>query len=178
VNTFHVYKPDGALVLADLGEIGAAFYDWWHNRYRTQFGPSIVLDVIEVRKLDPGDPLALDYTTGLPEGGTRTSGDAAEEPANVSLTMSWRTGLAGRKYRGRNYIPGIGTTDVTTLDTINSTAATRIASIAAQLLAGILTAGFQFVVFHVADNTVTEITDFVIEAILDSQRRRLPGRGR
>ncbi len=178
VNTFHVNKPSGALTSADLNTIAEAAQTWWHNSYRNQFGGSIVLDQIQVRKLDPSDPLALDYTVGLPEGGTRTSGDATEEPANVSVAMSERTGLAGRKYRGRMYVPGIGTTDVTSDDRISTPAVVRLVGIISALISAYIDINFPLCIFHKADNTFTNVTSWVIDAILDSQRRRLPGRGR
>jgi len=178
VNTFHVHKSTGALNAADLAAIASAFYNWWHNWYRLAFPASIVLDQIQVRKLDPTDPLAYDDTTSLPEGGTAGAGSGILEAANVTQTISWRTGLAGKKYRGRNYIPGIleaWSSD----DRATSVLNTLLAAAADALITTVLGATvYDLGVFHLGPDTITDIVTFVIDAILDSQRRRLPGRGR
>lgn len=179
VNVFHAHKTTGEITLQDMGALASAMFDWWNTQYRQEFGPSVVLDVIQVRKLDPLNPLALDYTTGLPLGGARTGGEVTMNPGNVSLTLSWRTGLAGRKFRGRTFIPGLPLVDTTTIDTINSGTVARLSAIAASFMTHVLNSGLEPVVFHQVSNVApTLITNFVIDAILDSMRSRLPGRGR
>jgi hypothetical protein len=178
VNTYHVYKTAGSMDGGDLHNLCIAFFNWYNTFVKPQLLPSIVLDIIEARKLDPSNPLAEDFTTGLPLVGSNAE-TTTNEAANVTLATSWRTGLAGRKYRGRNYFPAIREDAVTPDDRINTAMVTALTGIAAQYLLAIAGAGsFEPVVFHKFDNSVTAITQFVIDAILDSQRRRLPGRGR
>lgn len=174
VNTFHVAKPSGSLLAADLGAIASQMRDFWDN-YRAALAQSVLLDVIQVRKLDPNNPLALDYTTGLPTGGLRAGQPA---PANVSLALSERTGLAGRKYRGRFYAPGLSVSDLTSDDRIASPLVSLMSSILAQYIAQWASTAFVPVIFHRFDNTYTQVLTYVLESILDSQRRRLPARGR
>lgn len=179
VNTFHADKG-APIVEADLEPIAQAFYNWWHDTYRTRFANTIILDQIQVRVLDPSDPLALDYTTGLPEGGTYSPGLGGEtpEPANVTLALSTRTGLAGRKFRGRFYVPAIAAADKTTDDRVTSPTVTAFSACIQALISAVLTSGLQLAIFHRADNTVTHVITGVVDAIIDSQRRRLPARGR
>ncbi len=178
VNTFHVAKGS-PIVVGDLQPIAEIFKTWWSGVYRLAFPPTVVLDQIQVRKLDPADPLALDYTTGLPEAGTYVVGAGESiEPGNVSLALSMRTGFAGRKYRGRFYVPSVMEGQRGNDDRVTSPWVTTYVSIVQQLLSAFLTTIYLPAIFHRATNTWTAITSFVIDGILDSMRRRLPGRGR
>lgn len=177
VNTFHVHKTSGSMNGTDLHLLCLAFKAWWDASYKVCFPPAISLDVIQARKLDPSNPLSEDFTTGLPDIGTNAN--TAMEAANVTETMSWRTGLAGRKYRGRDYVPAIAEAYASQDDRATSPFVALLTTAATQYLASVLgVSGMEPVVFHAFDNSVTPIVSFVIEAILDSQRRRLPARGR
>jgi hypothetical protein len=176
VNVFHAYKASGPVILLDLINLANAYKAAWDAAYKTAMPGAIVLDQIQCRKLDPTNPLAYDSTTGLPSAGTRTD---VPEAANVTLTISWRTGLAGRKYRGRNYIAGIGENATTILDYITPAFLSIVSALADNLYnAPINAGGFVPAVFHLGPDTITAIQSWVIDAILDSQRRRLPARGR
>lgn len=176
VNVFHVHKTNGPIAPADLVTLAGIYRAFWDN-YRAAVPTICALDVIELRGLDPLHPYALDYTNNLPSSGLRSG--VATAPANVTLALSWRTGLAGRKHRGRNYIPGVVENDLTSDDRINSPFATLLSSIAAQYLAAIPGGGpYEPIIYHILNDTFDAVTSFVIDSILDSQRRRLPGRGR
>jgi len=174
VNTLHFSDSTG-WDSTKMQALAADLVDWWHTSYRTAMGVAVTLVQVQVRLLDPANPLAVDYTIGLPEGGAIIEG---LEAANVTSTMSWRTGLAGRKYRGRIYVPAITEGQTNQDDTLTSTMAARLATVATYFLTHLI-AGTRFpTIFHLGPDTFTNITTFVIENILDSQRRRLPGRGR
>jgi hypothetical protein len=176
VNVFHAYKASGPVLRIDLINLANAYKAAWDASYKGSMTTNIVLDQIQCRKLDPLDPQAYDSTTGLPSGGTVAS---PCEAANVTLTISWRTGLAGRKYRGRNYIAGVAEAFVTALDAITPAFLSAVSSVADYLFnAPLVAGGLVPCVFHLGPDTVTQIQSYVIEAIIDSQRRRLPGRGR
>jgi len=174
VNTLHVQDASG-WDLASMEALAAEVVDWWNDNYKDACSNQVNLEQVQVRLLDPSNPLAVDYTTGLPITGNRSS---IHEPYNVTTTISWRTGLAGRKYRGRIYVPGLTEDETNTDDTIASFVVTILAAAAQSLITRIGALTHNLVVFHVLTNTFTEITSYVIENILDSQRRRLPGRGR
>lgn len=177
VNTFHVHKiGGGAITLGDLLALAPAYKSAWDLGYKTIMNSAITLDMIQLRKLDPNNPLALDYTTGLPSSGSL---GGTNEAANVSLSCSWRTGLAGRKYRGRFYAAAVNEAIITAIDTLTSSGVTQYLTLMDYFFnAPSVASGFEPVVFHRADNTFTVITSYVIEALVDAMRRRLPGRGR
>jgi len=174
INSFHVSDPAG-WDLAKMQVISNAFKSWWANDYRDNVSNQVNLEQVQVRLYDPSNPLALDDTVGLPLAGLRAS---IHEPYNVTVTMSWRTGLAGRKYRGRTYVPGLTEDQTNTDDTINSTVVSELAAAAQALLLAIASTTADFIIWHASTNTFTKVITFVIDFILDSQRRRLPGRGR
>jgi len=179
VNVFHVHKTSGVIVAADLQPIAQAFYSWWHTFMRAQLPAAILLDVIQVRKLDRGNPLALDYTSNLPEAGSGQSTNDSLLPADATITTSWRTGLAGRKYRGRNYLPALTIGSVTQDDRINSNLIAKMTATALNYIGSINgIGGFTPCIYHCNTGLQDEVISFVIDAIIDSQRRRLPGRGR
>jgi hypothetical protein len=174
VNTLHVHNSLG-WDLSGMEDLAVAIKAWWNDTYQNIISNQVGLEQIQVRLLDPSNPLAVDYSDGLPTYGDQTS---VHEPANVTSTISWRTGLAGRKYRGRIYIPPITEASTNADDTIGSTTVTALAAAASDLLTKLATAALELVVFHGETSTFTKVITFVIENILDSQRRRLPGRGR
>lgn len=140
--------------------------------------------------LDAADSLLYISTTGLPATGG-AAGAAA--PNNVALCMSLRTANRGRSFRGRNFIAGIPK-DLITENTVGS------GSVAAytDYYEGLIGLGgddgwAQVVVSRFSGYTivdgkkkptprVTGITTpvtaaYVVDPTVDSQRRRLPGRG-
>lgn len=179
-NIFHFHKPTAWNVL-ELTQLATDLISWWNLNYKTAATADVSLTEVQTRKLDPADPLAADVPVTPPIQGTQPGQDV---PADATMTMSWRTGKAGRRYRGRNYAVGLPELLRTTDDRMGSTYVNGLAGIAAALIHSILTAG-ELVVFHAPgdvpstfDNTWDVVTTAVIENILDSQRRRLPGRGR
>jgi len=174
VNTFHVSRADNAsLGVADLANITATFADWWLNAYRGACKDVIVGESVTATKLDPAAP--LQDTVALSAPGTFGSGSAL--PADVSAAVSWRTGLAGRKFRGRFFSYGPPSNNVNTNDTLTGLYQTVLSSAAAYLLSHLVTNGLKLVVFHRGTNTATAITGLVVDQLVDSMRNRLAGRG-
>lgn len=174
VNTFHVEQV-GGYTIGDLTTLGAAVKTWFDTYYKLMLPLNYVLNTIQLRVYNPVVPLALDYAVSPPIAGTRPG---VAEAGNVSLSMSERTGLAGRKYRGRMYAAGLSETDVSATDTVSSAVVAIAANAMANLILSALPATMDLSIFHRNTNTATEVISYVIENILDSQRRRLPGRGR
>lgn len=106
-------------------------------------------------------------------------------PNNVSYTVTFLTALRGRSFRGRNYIAGIPA-DGADGNQIDPTFRTGILSFYDTLRAGVSEEGWNMVVVSRVHNgaprvtgVTTPLTGFTTyDVFLDSQRRRLPGRGR
>lgn len=173
VNTFHVSKAT-ALTSADLINIAGIFSSWWTTAYRPYSASAVALKQVQVRKLDPSDPLAYDLDVSPPSAGAvGTNPDTAAS----TQTASWRTGFAGRKYRGRFYAVGLTEAATANDDSIGSSTTAALSNAALSLIASVVAASFQLVVFHKADNTFTQILTAIVENLVDSQRRRLANRG-
>lgn len=174
VNTFHVQKPS-AWSITDLAALGTLVKNWWTTYYKPLVPAQYALTGIQCRVYNPSVPLAFDLAVSPPVAGTE---GGTAEAGNVSLSMSERTGLAGRKYRGRMYLAGVSESDVTVSDTVNSLLVTAAANAMASLISQLFTNGTTMTIFHRNTNTFTDVIAYAIENIIDSQRRRLPGRGR
>lgn len=180
LNSFHVDKPT-PWTLPEMVQLAIDFRDWWDQFLSNPLPGEVALSQVQVRKYDPTAPLGMDLDVSPPIAG----GDAGPAaPGNATQTISWRTGLAGRRFRGRNYVPGLGEGQISTSDLVSSTVVNALAAAAGELILGALTSG-KLTIFHAPqevptpyDNTTTDVISAVIENVVDSQRRRLPGRGR
>jgi len=114
------------------------------------------------------------------------AGSSAGEslPNNVTYCISFITNARGRSFRGRNYVPGLGNGQV---DGNNIVSTTRTALLAyySTLKAAVSELSWEMVVVSRFEDGVarttgvtTPITTFTtFDTVVDSQRRRLPGRG-
>lgn len=182
VNVLHFAKA-ATWTLAEMTTLANALKTWWDTYYKLAIPPQISLTQVQVRLYDPSNPLAQDLAVSPAIIGTRGT---VSEAANATSTISLRTGRAGRAYRGRIYIPGLSEADVQQNDQLASALTSILATAAFQLLtAGVPSLSAFPVIFHrplpvgkPLDNLFQAVTGFVIENIVDSQRKRLPGRGR
>lgn len=148
---------------------------------------SIQLFELVARLLDTAS--SIGFTFSLP---TPVSGGRADEmlPSNVTYTISFRTGLTGRSFRGRNYIPGLSVDSVDN-NTIDADTRTGLLAYYSAVKAYASEYGAPMVVVSRysgidADGDpiprVTGVTTPIVsfgtaDTTVDSQRRRLPGRG-
>lgn len=176
INTFHCTKfPAAAWTQPELVQLAIVFRDWWDDFYRLYASDAVSLGQVQTRVLDPNNPLGYDLPVTPAIAGTNA---LAEAPGSATQTLSWRTGLAGRKYRGRIYAVGLSDNAIADDDRVASPYVSVLSQAAVELLTALATATFRMVVFHRGDNTYTTVISYIIENILDSQRRRLPARGR
>jgi len=174
VNVLHFIKPGGGITLADLEQI-ASFLDDWHANYLSAAQQNqLTLDQIQVTDISVpnGEQITLDLP--VPRPGQLTNTPA---PGNVTNTMSFRTNKTGRRYRGRIYLPGLADNDTNDDDTVSSSQLLRLSVAAGQLFIGV-PGTMELAVASRVGLFVTQVATIVLENILDSQRRRLPGRGR
>jgi len=93
--------------MTDLATVLAA---WWNTEMKPNMNTSCSLDRIRMRELTGPNSLVVDYTTGLPIGGTLSGSPIT---GNVAFSLKKNTGLAGRSFRGRIYQFGFVETDTT-----------------------------------------------------------------
>lgn len=174
VHVFHATNPAG-WDATSLGLLAIAFRDWWVNQYRSMC--SVQVSLTEVTATDVSVPNGAQFTLNVsPPSPGQLAG--APAPQNATQTISWRSGFSGRRNRGRSYTVGLNEGDAGDLDTINGTRTNGLAAIAAQLISSILAAGWELVVASYTWNQTRPILSAIVDNVVDSMRRRLPGRGR
>ncbi len=164
-----------------MTNIAAAFKTWWHTHLVAMEPTAVSLNLIRVTDLDDEFAPGIEYVSGLPETGSNVTLPA---PMNVTVAIKWVTGNRGRSFRGRTYHVQLRV-DQYTSSTLNGTNAADLKTNYDFLRTDIATAGWQLSVLstrHNKANRVTGLVTFItgvsVDPTLDSQRRRLPGRGR
>jgi len=153
---------------------------WWTDQMKPLLSSALSLTSVKATALHDVTGPQFIYTTGLPATGDQS---AAAMPNNVSLCVSFRSALIGRSFRGRNYVPGIVESAVT-LSSVSSGTASAIVA-AYETLQDVLPVGTNWVIVsRTTDHnpretgvTVPVVSVLVVDLVVDSQRRRLPGRG-
>lgn len=168
--------PDGQ-------ELASSVLTWWTATFSPAVSQNLVLNEIYVTDLSSASAPVWSQPAPAP---APHGGRALESsPNNVALCVSFRTLNRGRSYRGRNFVPGIASDDVT----LNTVSATILAQLQAayEALTDVDGQGnWEWCVVsrmangvERAEGIATPITSVVIvDPTVDSQRRRLPGRGR
>lgn len=105
-------------------------------------------------------------------------------PTGSTITASWRTGLSGRSFRGRTYHVGLTEAQVQNNE-VTPTERLALFEAYAQLITDSIAFGSRLSVCSRVSGGVlrpnailTTINAVIVEAYIDSQRRRLTGRGR
>lgn len=164
-----------------LNNLGTAIREWWATELQASAPATLSLVEIEVVDLSPGSNLGITVQTGLPLVG----GNAAQQlPNNVTIAVKKGTGLVGRSYRGRTFHIGLTEANVD-LNVINASTQTLLqdAYDALKEPLGIAIPVDMCVLSETsggvqrAEGICTVVTGINVDPVIDSQRRRLPGRG-
>lgn len=176
--------PDASQLLS----LGNGLISWWTTNMAPLTPASTVLSEVVCTDLTtPTGPQA----TAVPLASTPGTMGTTVLPSNDSFTISFRTALRGRSYRGRNYIVGLGASQVAGNNMVLGYADAFVTAYEA-LFALATAEGCTWVVVSRysgvdpvtkkpiprAAGVVTPITTVLyVDLVVDSQRRRLPGRG-
>jgi len=179
-NVCHFRFIAGAPDQADLDALAAFCVGWWQTLYADIISASVVLREVVVTGLDS------DLGPQSTAGGGSAPGEIADEamPNNVALCVTKRTASIGRSARGRWFIAGLTNGQVTG-NLISSGDATSIEARLNQLFVTDAPPGWEGVVlsYQHAGAVLTTAVAYPIticvvrDLVVDSQRRRLPGRG-
>lgn len=179
-NTIYVSTADPTTP-GDVADIAAAAGAW----YRANIVPLLAQDYVYretfAKDLSSASGAEVNNTTGV---GTIGGQPFAAMPGNVTLAISFRTGLAGRSFRGRNYLPCLAEPQVTG-NTVASATADAFVTGYNELLNVLVGSEYTWTVVSRFTSGVLRavgISTPVVNAIVtnlfvDSMRRRLTGRG-
>jgi hypothetical protein len=173
LNVLH-YKYTGASV---TGASLDAFITAWRTAHLAQWlavhGSNYVVSYITATDIST---LTGNTATQLLTTGNAGTGGSVCAPLNVAFSVSWRTGVVGRRNRGRTYLGGLPTGHIAG-DGVDSGLLSSIATLAAGIMGQTFTGGYDFAVTSVADVLSKVVTSAILDLVLDSMRNRLPGRG-
>ena len=159
--------------------VAGTYVNWWTSELDTFVSNAAELYEVVIKELRPDGQTIL-YTEDLPVTGQRTS---PLLPNNVTLAVHWGTGHIGRSTHGRTYFIGL-TQDIVIGNQCTAAADIQAAYDALRTAYDNITINVEFsIVSFVSQGAwritplVTPITGVAVENTIDSQRRRLPGRG-
>lgn len=179
-NVLH-YQIPGTANADDLTALAAAAYTEWVTNLRASISQSVFLRSIKVTDLTTNVSPTVTWGVGLPQAGSLVGTPA---PNNVTCCFTKRTNLRGRNNRGRIYWPLLATSEITN-NVLSGARVTAIVNGLAnfRVLNTALGDWEMVVVSRYFNNSprasgiFTPVTNFTSDGIVDSQRRRLPGRG-
>lgn len=174
------FSKSGGWDVDSLADLAAAVEDSWESNISP-----IVAETISLT-----DTIATDISSQTGPQVTDIGGIAGGQPNpalpnNVTFVVSFRTANRGRSYRGRLYHVGL-TENFVTLDSVGPSNAAAFQGDYENFFADIATAvpGAVHVVVSRCQNgewlttgIATPVTSYFVDETIDSQRRRLAGRG-
>lgn len=172
-------KQSGAPVQADLVSAATIGKDWWNTNLKVRVSDEVTCNRVVATNMTAQGAAQAVVTSGV--AGTVA---AISAPLNAALVISLRTALRGRSYRGRIYFGGIPVNNLLNATEVIALYASNVLNEFVALSALYAGAGFEQIVASKQHNGVTTnpavtnpVTAFVCNAQIDSQRRRLFGRG-
>lgn len=190
LNTMYFFKRTGAPTVIDVAALAGALATQWVAAVMPLLSSDLVFQSVLARDLT-----AENGTEALSGSVPSTAGGAGDAmPNNVSACVSLRTPFAGRHYRGRLYLAGIPREAVVE-NTLDPAFRLDITSAFGDMIGDDnVQAGYTWSVvaqsqanpgtpppatIPIPGGIVTPITlATFVDGIVDSQRRRLPGRGK
>lgn len=182
-NVFHV-ESGGDWTTAALELLADTLVTWAVTELIPNMASTVTLEHVEAKDIggEAGEAVVVPCIGTC--SGNGTNGPAL--PNNVTVAVKWLTGLSGRSFRGRTYHIGLTENQVTDNELVPIFDATLSDAYLALLdaIAAADPTWEMVVASFVADGVprvtgvTTPILDSQIDPVVDSQRRRLPGRGR
>lgn len=172
-------KSSGDPTPTDLQDAAGAGADWWANYLKTLFSHDLTCR--QARATDMHVQNGPEFIEPVNTAGDNV-GDSV--PANAAVAVSLRTDKRGRSYRGRNYVAGFVPADQPTPTTIGTTLASALVDAWVGLNTYVDALGFDLCVVSRQHNGVptnpaemNDVSTIMCDTAIDSQRRRLYGRG-
>jgi len=180
-NIYHVHTSN-TWTEETLQDLAQLFYNWWDDHIQPICSTAVSLESIVVRDLSEEFGTEVTDTGSYPLPGLL---DSPVLPFNSTPVISWRTGLAGRSTRGRTYHVGLSEAQASG-GLLETAAQTALLAAYDALRTDIIADSEPWtlrVLSRVQGGTTLpeaigyEILSTIVDEALDSQRRRLPGRG-
>lgn len=181
-NTLYFTRADTYDVV-ELTALASSIIAWWAAEMAPLTSNTVQLRAVKATSLQDQSAPAVEVVPASTLLGTATS---PALPNNVSIAVKFLTAFRGRWARGRNYIIGL-VENVVTANAISQAHADALVDAYEELLTTTYVgAGYDWVVVSRQFQNTPRVTGFaspvtavaLTDLTVDSQRRRLPGRGR
>jgi hypothetical protein len=179
-NVLH-YDTPGAVTIEEMQELGDLLVDWFDVEMQPLISNSLSLVEVKLTDLTTQFGPVVEYTTGLPLVGANVN---ATMPNSVAIVMTKRTVFRGKSFRGRIYHPGLVESQVTNNQLVPATQTSLLAAYTALISLEGSSGVFNLQVVSRQQNNAplelgvaTPVIAITTDGFVDSQRRRLPGRG-
>lgn len=154
----------------------------WYNTYLKPILPVTAgLEMVKVTDMGSQTGVQIQYTTGLPSMGTHNSPSL---PGNVTAAVKFTTDKRGKSYTGRNFFPAFAQSDIVN-GIVDAGVAAGIKAAYEALLTQTWSSDYVWVVASKIAGGIlrsaletTQVMGVGIDTQVDSQKRRLAGRGR
>lgn len=181
-NTLY-FTGSAGVTPALASSLAAQLAAWWNTNFKTPSPTIMNLSEVYITDLTTQTSFTVSYTTGLPSAGLSAVDPL---PFNCAHCVSFRTAQRGRSGRGRNYVMGLTDSEANASVIQTTRLNLDVAAYQALIGAGTFVAGLQFCVVSRYTNGAPRTVGLAIpitsvlsvDTIIDSQRRRLPGRGK
>lgn len=180
-NTLYFYSgiQPTLQLMADLADIMA---DWWYNNMRPLVCNTTLLTAIKVTDLEQQYAPGIEVPVNPPTPGAL---NLNQLPNNATFAVTFLTELRGRSFRGRNYINGLSEEDVQN-NRVTIGWAGNVVNAYLAIIPALAETEWEWVVLSRYSGNqprdigvVTNVTGVkYADLVIDSQRRRLPGRGK
>lgn len=194
-NTFYVRK-DTAWDEPGLTNLANLAIAWWNDHLAPNLSQNIILTKVQVRDMSIADGLAVELAAPANSGGDVLN---PAMPGNVALAVKFVTGFSGRNKQGRNFVAGLPE-NAQEGNEVTLNVRDLLLDAYEALRGDLEDADLELVVASFYDGTalvthpdgtitrepvarpggalLTPVRSFTAGVELDSQRRRLSGRGR
>jgi hypothetical protein len=167
--------------ISDLTTLGDFIIDWAASELIPLLSNGYTLDAVNCVAQDTNFAPSVTVSTGLPLAGSVNSPTQAPQVAGV---VTFRTANRGRTSRGRNYIPGIPESGLSSPGNMSVGTIAAIKAAYGLLNGYVSPAGYvHVVVSHYHNNEARSVgfpqavLTYTMDQPLDTQRRRSVGRG-
>lgn len=174
VNVWNV-DTGAAVTLSDLNALATLFDGWITSDYAPLIVASVNFDSLVVTDISVANGQQVIITPTTTTGGA----GGTEQAANAAYVASLRTAFTGKSFRGRTYMPGLGTTMLVDAHNVSGAHAAAVNVAFVNLINLLITAGDTLVVLSRyaagvlrVTALLTEIISVITDTKIDSQRRR------
>lgn len=182
IENVHYYIVDETPNVATMTDLCAGWVETWDTYLRAAQSTDVSLVLLRAAIMETESSPGIEYSVDLPMSGGHGS---PALPNNVSLAVRWLTNLRGRSFRGRTYHIGL-CEDQVDGNIVTETTQVALESIYGNFISISVDVGpavkcIASRVSHGVERVTgiaTPVVNVFVDPYVDSQRRRLPGRGR